>query len=58
MLKAQPISNSPNITYPLGDSAQSAVPWAAVIAGAVIAAALTITLITGGSSLGFLAVSP
>lgn len=58
MLKTQPISNSPNITYPLGNSAQSAVSWAAVIAGAVIAAALTITLITGGSGLGFLAVSP
>lgn len=44
--------------YPLGESSRSAVSWGAVIAGAVIAAALTITLIVGGSGLGFLSVSP
>lgn len=42
----------------LNESTGSAVSWAAVIAGAVIAAALTITLLTGGTGLGFLAVSP
>ncbi|MGO3741426.1 hypothetical protein [Kerstersia sp.] len=41
-----------------GESAHSAVSWGAVIAGAVIAAALSAALMTGGSGLGFLAVSP
>lgn len=45
-------------TYPLGESTRSAVSWGAVLAGAVIAAALTVTLIVGGSGLGFLSVSP
>ena len=59
MLKTQPVSNNINLPYqPVGESNQSAVSWAAVIAGAVIAAALTITLITGGTGLGFLAISP
>lgn len=40
------------------ESAHSAVSWGAVIAGAVIGAALTATLITGGAGLGLLAVSP
>lgn len=47
-----------NTPYPLGESSRSAVSWGAVLAGAVIAAALTITLVTGGAGLGFLAVSP
>lgn len=42
----------------LTESTRSAVSWAAVIAGAVIAAALTATLFTGGAGLGLLAVSP
>ena len=58
MLRTQPGSSNTNLPYALGESSQSAVSWAAVIAGAVIAAALTITLITGGSGLGFLAISP
>lgn len=58
MLKNQSGSTHINLPYALGESSQSAVSWAAVIAGAVIAAALTIALITGGSGLGFLAVSP
>lgn len=37
---------------------ESAVSWAAIFAGAVIAAALTVTLLIGGTGLGFLAVSP
>lgn len=48
--------------YPGGvpprESAISAVSWAAVIAGAVIAAALTLALFAGGTGLGFLSVSP
>ena len=36
-----------NTPYPLGESSRSAVSWGAVLAGAVIAAALTITLVTG-----------
>lgn len=39
-------------------STGSAVSWGAVIAGAVVGAALTGMLITAGSGLGFLAVSP
>jgi hypothetical protein len=42
----------------LGEAAQSAVSWAAIIAGAVIGAALTAMLVIGGTGLGFLAVSP
>lgn len=42
----------------LSESTRSAVSWGAVIAGAVIGAALTATLITGGAGLGFLAASP
>src|SRR5690606_11038715 len=37
---------------------RSAVSWGAVLAGAAIAAALSAMLITGGTGLGFLAVSP
>lgn len=40
------------------ESAHSAVSWAAIIAGAVIAAALMAMLSAGGSGLGFLAISP
>ena len=58
MLKTQPVSDNINTPYPLRESNRSAVSWGAVIAGAVIGAALTITLIIGGSGLGFLAVSP
>ncbi len=43
---------------PTRESAVSAVSWAAVIAGAVIAAALTLALFAGGTGLGFLSVSP
>ncbi|NMU92727.1 hypothetical protein HGQ98_24430, partial [Achromobacter ruhlandii] len=40
------------------ESAVSAVSWAAVFAGAVIAAALSLALFAGGSGLGLLSVSP
>ena len=58
MLRTQPVTDNINTPYPLRESTRSAVSWGAVIAGAVIGAALTITLITGGSGLGFLSVSP
>ncbi|WP_251863106.1 hypothetical protein [Achromobacter sp. Marseille-Q4962] len=51
-------------THPYGaslappESARSAVSWAAVFAGAVIAAALSLALFAGGAGLGFLSVSP
>lgn len=43
---------------PPRESAISAVSWAAVMAGAVIAAALSLALFAGGTGLGFLSVSP
>ncbi|CUI71848.1 hypothetical protein [Achromobacter dolens] len=43
---------------PVRESAVSAVSWAAVFAGAVIAAALSLALFAGGSGLGFLSISP
>lgn len=43
---------------PPRESAVSAVSWAAVFAGAVIAAALSLALFAGGTGLGFLSVSP
>lgn len=58
MLRTELVADHPTHPHPLGESSRSAVSWGAVIAGAVIGAALTITLITGGTGLGFLAVSP
>lgn len=43
---------------PVRESTVSAVSWAAVLAGAVIAAALSLALLAGGSGLGLLSVSP
>lgn len=43
---------------PPRESAISAVSWAAVFAGAVIAAALSLALFAGGTGLGFLSISP
>lgn len=40
------------------ESSGSAVSWAAVIAGAVIAAALSLMLLAGGAGLGFVSMSP
>lgn len=49
-------------TYPTArmprESCGSAVSWAAVIAGAVIAAALSLMLLVGGAGLGFVSMSP
>ncbi len=45
-------------TQTLGESSHSAVSWGAIIGGAVIAAALTVTLLVGGTGLGFMAISP
>lgn len=58
MLKPEPVLDNTLHSHPVGESTRSAVSWGAIIAGAVIGAALTITLITGGTGLGFLAVSP
>ncbi|MGD9943398.1 MAG: hypothetical protein AB7L76_10660 [Burkholderiaceae bacterium] len=48
----------PNTLPPRAEAGRSAVSWGAVFAGAAIAAALSAMLITGGSGLGFLAISP
>ncbi len=40
------------------ESAQSAVSWGAIIAGAVVGAALTITLVSLGAGLGLVSISP
>lgn len=47
-----------DVALPVRESAVSAVSWAAVFAGAVIAAALSLALFAGGSGLGLLSVSP
>ncbi len=58
------MENSSSLSQPYADglpvreSAISAVSWAAVFAGAVIAAALSLALFAGGTGLGFLSVSP
>jgi hypothetical protein len=53
------MSNQPYADgVPPRESAVSAVSWAAVFAGAVIAAALSLALFAGGTGLGFLSVSP
>ena len=45
-------------TPAIAESSHSALSWGAVIGGAVIAAALTVTLLVGGTGLGFMVVSP
>ncbi|WP_313461498.1 hypothetical protein [Achromobacter sp.] len=58
------MENASSLSQPYGgaalaqESAVSAVSWAAVFAGAVIAAALSLALFAGGTGLGFLSVSP
>ncbi|NMK45563.1 hypothetical protein [Achromobacter sp. Bel] len=58
------MENASSLSQPYGgavpphESALSAVSWAAVFAGAVIAAALSLALFAGGTGLGFLSVSP
>lgn len=54
----EPVPGHPSHLNVVNPSTESAVSWAAVIAGVVIAAALTMTLLIGGTGLGFLAVSP
>lgn len=58
MIKSELVSDNVVNPHPLGESQRSAVSWGAIIAGAVIGAALTITLVTGGTGLGLLSVSP
>lgn len=58
MLKSELVSDNTLPPPRVGESPRSAVSWGAIIAGAVIGAALTITLVTGGTGLGLLSVSP
>lgn len=58
MLKSELVSDNTLQPHLVGESQRSAVSWGAIIAGAVIGAALTITLVTGGTGLGLLSVSP
>ena len=58
MLKSELVSDNTLPPRLVGESPRSAVSWGAIIAGAVIGAALTITLVTGGTGLGLLSVSP
>ena len=58
MLKSELVSDNTLQPHIVGESPRSAVSWGAIIAGAVIGAALTITLVTGGTGLGLLSVSP
>ncbi|CAB3701372.1 hypothetical protein [Achromobacter pestifer] len=58
MENASSLSQPYGGTVPPHESAISAVSWAAVFAGAVIAAALSLALFAGGTGLGFLSVSP
>ena len=58
MLKSELVSDNSLQPRRVGELSHSAVSWGAIIAGAVIGAALTITLITGGTGLGLLSVSP
>lgn len=58
MQNAQPTAAA--YSHHLGgpESSRSAVSWSAVFAGTVIAAALSAMLVTGGTGLGFLSMSP
>lgn len=58
MLKSELVSDNTLQPHLIGESPRSAVSWGAIIAGAVIGAALTITLVIGGTGLGLLSVSP
>ncbi|QVQ29325.1 hypothetical protein [Achromobacter deleyi] len=58
MENSSSLSQPYNSGVPQHESAISAVSWAAVFAGAVIAAALSLALFAGGTGLGFLSVSP
>ncbi|MBV7481396.1 hypothetical protein [Bordetella sp. BOR01] len=58
MQNIQPATAYPGSPALSAESSRSAVSWGAVIAGAVIAAAMSTMLITGGTGLGFLSVSP
>ncbi|PLZ02700.1 hypothetical protein CY652_09195 [Burkholderia sp. WAC0059] len=57
MQTTQPLTHYPTDATGM-ESARSAVSWAAVIAGAVIAASVSVMLLTGGTGLGFLSMSP
>src|SRR3954467_14436192 len=46
------------LVYPANEARASAVSWAAVLAGAFVGAALSVTLLALGAGLGFSAMSP
>ncbi|MBU3823423.1 MAG: hypothetical protein H9917_01180 [Candidatus Oceanisphaera merdipullorum] len=58
MLKSELVSDRTLTPHLVEESSRSAVSWGAIIAGAVIGAALTLTLVIGGTGLGLLSVSP
>lgn len=58
MQNTQPVTPAYSNHIGATESARSAVSWSAVIAGAVIAAAVSAMLVTGGTGLGFLSMSP
>ncbi|MCD0504245.1 hypothetical protein [Bordetella petrii] len=58
MSATQPVTSYPGSPVLPEESSRSAVSWPAVFAGAVIAAAVSAMLVTGGAGLGFLTVSP
>jgi len=58
MQNAQPTAAAYSLPPISSESSRSAVSWSAVFAGTVIAAALSAMLVTGGTGLGFLSMSP
>jgi hypothetical protein len=54
----EPIASPTNETFRTAESRNSAVSWAAILAGAFVAAAVTLVLIALGSGLGLASVSP
>jgi len=58
MQNTQPVTPAYSNHIGATESTRSAVSWSAVIAGAVIAAAVSAMLVTGGTGLGFLSMSP
>jgi hypothetical protein len=49
---------APKVPLPANEAATSGVSWAAVIAGAVVASALSLALLTLGAGIGLISVSP
>jgi len=58
MENSQPVTPYPGNAALAAEASRPAVSWAAVFAGAVIAAAVSAMLVIGGTGLGFLSMSP